>query len=364
MHEAGSVPEPPFDLYRFAFLLAALTAIRAIGFPLQIWQGDFSQHASELIFGFMLLQLFGFMLKALPRRTGGPILTAAMVRAILIAQAVGFLVGLADLQIGAQLRALIGFAAVAAISASAIRSRCKSTYPLLALAAAHAGTGILAAFKLWPGAIMLGFCLILAICLEVGNRIFPMVVDAGRMRDGMPSRSLPPVWLAHTQQVLSMATLVLWAFDLPYTIVAFGAGISGLVWLIRIAPWQAFHHAGVAFMTLAVTAKRLGFLLLSIQAWPGSALPIAVPLHVLAIGGLASLAVAIATSIVRKRNGRSFQRSILCSSTYACLAAALLLRLVYALSPEWTAALHGSQAFWISGFCGYAMLLLRRARPG
>ncbi len=361
------MPEPTtptravFDYFRIAFFLAALTAIRAIAFPSEIWQGDYSRHANELIFGFMLVQLFGFMLKALPRWVGRPILSPPLIRLFLTAQALAFLLGLHDLALGAQLRSIIGLAGVAALSITAMRARAIQAFPLLALATAHAGTGIVAAFDLWPGATMPGFCLILAICFEVGNRIFPMVIDSGRTRDGRPSRPLPPAWLSLTQRITSLLTLLLWAFDLPYALPAALAGISGMLWLIRIVPWHAFHYGGVSFMTFAMVSKRIGFLLLFIQAMPGSTMPLAVPQHVLAIGGLASLAVAIATSMVRKRNGQSFQRSLLGTATYFCLACALAQRVGYALYPEYgLGQLHTAQAFWLAGFAGYAVLVLRR----
>jgi uncharacterized protein involved in response to NO len=361
MPEGKAQTQAPFDYFRIAFFLAALTAIRAIAFPLDIWQGDYSRHANELIFGFMLVQLFGFMLKALPRWVGRPILAPPLIRLFLAAQAVAFLLGLHDFSLGAQLRSIIGLAAVAALSVTAIRARAIMAFPLLALAAAHAGTGIIAAFDLWPGATMLGFCLILAICFEVGNRIFPMVIDSGRTRDGRPSRPLPAGWISLTQRTSSLLTLLLWAFDLPYTLAAAIAGISGMAWLILLAPWHAFRHGGVRFMSFDMLSKRVGFLLLSIQAMPGSTMPLAVPQHVLAIGGLASLAVAIATSMVRKRNGQSFQRSFLGTATYLCLAGALALRVGYAIYPEHgQGLLHAAQAFWLVGFGGYAVLVLRR----
>lgn len=361
MPEANAPAKPPFDYFRIAFFLAALTAIRTIVSPIEIWDGDFSHHANEMIFGFMLVQLLGFMLKALPRWVGRPILAPHLIRLILVAQALAFLLGLHDLALGAQLRSIVGLSAIAAFSVTAIRARATQAYPLLGLAAAHAGTGIIAALDLWSGATMLGFCLILAICFEVGNRIFPMVIDSGRTRDGRPSRPLPPAWLSLTQRITSLLTLLLWAFDLPYGPVAALAGISGLLWLIRIAPWHAFHYGGVSFMTFAMVAKRIGFLLLSIQALPGSPIPLAVPQHVLAIGGLASLAVAIATSMVRKRNGQSFQRSLLGTATYFCLACALAQRIGYAFHPEYgLSQLHTAQAFWLAGFAGYAVLVLRR----
>jgi|GEM_PF-1554087 len=361
MPEGNAQTQAPFDYFRIAFFLAALTAIRAIAFPSEIWQGDYSRHANELIFGFMLVQLFGFMLKALPRWVGRPILAPSLIRLFLFAQAIAFLLGIYDLSLGAQLRSIIGLTAVAALSATAIRAQAVMAFPLLALASAHAGTGIIAALDLWSGATMLGFCLILAICFEVGNRIFPMVIDSGRTRDGRPSRPLPAKWISLTQRISSLLTLLLWAFDLPYALAAALASISGIIWLAQIAPWHAFQYGGVRFMSFAMLSKRVGFLLLAIQAWPGSTMPLAVPQHVLAIGGLASLAVAIATSMVRKRNGQSFQRSFLGTTTYLCLAGALALRVAYALYPEHgLGLLHGAQGFWLAGFAGYAVLVLRR----
>ncbi|MNL31162.1 hypothetical protein D3C87_1529370 [compost metagenome] len=65
--------------------------------------------------------------------------------------------------------------------------------------------------------------------------------------------------------------------------------------------------------------------------------------------------------MVRKRNGQSFQRSFLGTTTYLCLASALALRLGYAVFPEHgPGLLHAAQVFWLAGFAGYAVLVLRR----
>lgn len=360
MAETAASSKAPFDLYRLAFFLAALTAIRAIGFPPDIWGGDFSHHANELIFGFMLVQLFGFMLKALPRWIGRPVLGNCPTCSLLAAQALVFAIGCMDLHLGAQLRSIVGLIGVIALSINAIRARSRRTYPLLALAIAHAGTGIIAAYDLWAGATMLGFCLILAICFEVGNRIFPMVIDAGRSRDGLRPPSTPSPWLLMIQRLASHMTLLLLAFGLPCGVPAAVAGVGGFAWMIHIAPWQAFRNGGVRFMTFAMAAKRAGFLLLAVDGSMGLQLSSAVAIHVLAIGGLASLAVAIATSIVRKRNGRSFHHSALGTATYACLAAALAWRVAYAFYPEMNSLLHASQTFWLFGFAGYAVLVMQR----
>ncbi|MBP0575315.1 NnrS family protein, partial [Mycobacterium tuberculosis] len=71
-------------VYRYAFILAAVAALKPVLPPVT---ADIAGHHLELIFGFLPLQLFGFLSAALPRWIGRPLLPAPLAVVLLVLHA-------------------------------------------------------------------------------------------------------------------------------------------------------------------------------------------------------------------------------------------------------------------------------------
>ena len=352
-----SAPEP----FRVAFLLAALTAARAIG-P---WFGDPATHADELIFGFLVLQLFGFLLVALPRWIGRPLGPAPAIWLVLAAQGAAFLLGFHDLELAGRLRSLIGLAGVALLLANTPAGKTAATFPVLLLAGLHAGLGVGRYTFDWAGSTMAGMALILLICLEVSNRVGAALVAVARERAGRPPRPALPGWLRLAERASAALALVLFGLDGPAGLPALIAGLLGGHWLWHQRVWQIKPYAGVVIMVVGMVWKRVGLLLLAAWSFGVGDVPQLAVIHVLTIGGLATLAIGIATSIVRKREKRSLTPSGLANLTYAAIIAAMAARVGGALVPDWHDGLvMTGRWLWLTAFTGYFAFVIAHAfRP-
>ncbi|WP_237153115.1 NnrS family protein [Oryzibacter oryziterrae] len=349
----------PTESYRLAFVLAALTALRAIGPGF----GDITTHAQELIFGFLGIQLFGFMLVALPRWIGRPLAKPLIIQSLLLLHALAFGLGFLSLPAAAMARSAIVLCAILIFSVSAFRARSWKSLPVLMLAGLHASAGVTAAWCDWPPATMVGLAAILAICLEISNRIGVAVIEVARTRSGRPANPPPPRWLGQIQRLSSLAALALWAVDRPSAILCFLAAASGFIWLWRLRAWETPPFGGVLLMILGMFWKRLGFLLLGLQTSLLPDLPPSVPIHAFTIGGLASLAMAIASSIVRKKNGEAFKANRLADLGFLAMALVPFTRIDAALQPEaMESLLDITRWIWLLAFTAYAAFLLRRPK--
>ena len=198
------------DPFRVAFVLAALTAVRAIGPDIVPGIGDIATHPNELIFGFFSIQLFGFLTVALPRWIGKPITPAPALWAVLGAQAIAFLWGCFDLEMGGVLRALATLSGVVLLLSTTPPGKTVETLPILALAALHALIGIAAFLHGWSGATMAGLAVIVLICIEVSNRIGIAVLAVARERAGYPKLTPVPALIALPQRAFTILALALW----------------------------------------------------------------------------------------------------------------------------------------------------------
>lgn len=145
------------DPFRVAFVLAALTALRAIGPDIAPGIGDITTHPNELIFGFFGIQLFGFLTVALPRWIGRPITPAPMLWAVLVAHAATFLWGCFDPELAGLLRALVTLCGVILLLSRSLRparrrKHCRSSAlpPLHGLIAIPAFLGAGGPRPPWP----------------------------------------------------------------------------------------------------------------------------------------------------------------------------------------------------------------------
>ena len=348
------------DPFRVAFVLAALTALRAIGPEIAPGVGDVASHPDELIFGFFTLQLFGFLTVALPRWIGRPLAPPWLLWGVLAAHAVAFLWGSVDLHTGGVLRALVGLSGVVLLLAAVPPGKTAETLPILGLAALHTLLGVAAFLYGWPGATMAGLAVIVLICIEVSNRIGIAVLAVARERAGYGKLKPVPAWIALPQRAFTILALALWGLGWNAGWPALAACLFGTAWLVHIEPWRIKPYAGCVIMAVGLLWKRLAMLLLAVMDLGlADVSPFAV-IHAFAVGGIATLAIAIATSIVRKKDKRSLMPSLLADIIYLAITAAAVARVGAAVD----AGLHdeliaAGRWSWAIAFVGYILFTLR-----
>ena len=346
------------DPFRVAFVLAALTALRAIGPGI----GDIATHPNELIFGFFGIQLFGFLTVALPRWIGKPITPTPALWLILMVHAVAFFWGCVDLETGGILRGLATLSGVVLLLASTPPGKTAATLPILALAALHALIGIAAYLYAWPETTMAGLAVIVLICIEVSNRIGIAVLSVARERAGYPKLTPVPAVIALPQRGFTILALTLWGLGWNAGWPALAAFLFGMAWLAHIQPWRIKPYGGCVILAVGLVWKRLAFLLLALQDLGIADISPFAIIHAFAVGGLATLAIAIATSIVRKKDKRALMPSLLADAIYLAIAGAAIARVGAALDFElYDTLIPAARWSWAIAFLGYILFTLRGA---
>ncbi|MCM5556485.1 NnrS family protein [Pleomorphomonas sp. JP5] len=350
------------DPFRVAFVLAALTALRAIGPDVAPGIGDIATHPNELIFGFFSIQLFGFLTVALPRWIGRPITPAPMLWAVLIAHAAAFAWGCIDLDQAGFLRALVTLSGVVLLLSVTPPGKTAETLPILGLAALHGLIGIPAFLYGWPEATMAGLAVIVLICIEVSNRIGIAVLAVARERAGYPKLKPVPTFIALPQRVFTILALALWGLGWNAGWPALAAFVFGVAWLVHIQPWRIKPYAGCVILAVGLVWKRLAFLLLALKDLDiADVSPFAV-IHAFAVGGLVTLAIGIATSIVRKKDKRSLMPSLLADIIYVAIASAAIARVGAAIDFSlYDTLIPVARWSWAVAFLGYVLFTLRGA---
>lgn len=344
------------DPFRVAFVLAALTAIRAIGPEI----GDIATHPNELIFGFFSIQLFGFLTVALPRWIGKPITPAPILWVILGAHAVAFVWGCVDLNTGGVLRALATLSSIVLLLSTTPPDKTAETLPILGLAALHALIGIAAFLHNWPGATMAGLAVIVLICIEVSNRIGIAVLAVARERAGYPKLKPVPALIALPQRIFTIIALALWGLGWNAGWPALAAFLFGVGWLVHIEPWRIKPYAGCVVLAVGLVWKRLAFLLLALMDLGVADISPFAVIHAFAVGGLATLAIGIATSIVRKKDKRSLMPSVLADIIYVAIAGAAIARVGAALDFQlYDTLIPVARWSWAIAFLGYILFTMR-----
>ncbi|MBS1183121.1 MAG: hypothetical protein H6Q99_3001 [Proteobacteria bacterium] len=346
------------DPFRVAFVLAALTALRAIGPEI----GDIATHPDELIFGFFGIQLFGFLTVALPRWIGRPITPVPALWAVLAAHAAAFVWGCIDLQTGGVLRALATLSGVVLLLSATPPGKTAETLPILALAALHAVVGVIAFLPGWPDMTIPGLAIIVLICMEVSNRIGIAVLAVARERAGYPKLTPVPAYIALPQRAFTALALALWGLGWNAGWPALAAFVFGTAWLVHIQPWRIRPYAGCVILAVGLLWKRLALLLLALaDLGIADISPFAI-IHAFSVGGIAMLAIAIATSIVRKKDKRSLMPSPLADVIYLAIAAAAVARVGAAIDFElYDTLIPLARWSWAVAFLGYILFTLRGA---
>ena len=364
----------PFYLLASAFaaLSIALWALQFSGWLSHPYLSGPLWHAHELLFGFALAVVVGFLLTAGRNWSGHDTLTGVP------------LMALAALWVAARVLVLTPFGWAAAIANTA--------FPLAAAIALavpfYAGrnkrnyffVGLLLVMSLavlaihlvqlqvihLPGllGIQVGLDVLLFIMAVMAGRVVPMFTNSGIA--GVNARRKP--WLEKLALGSLLALLVADAAQLHGMVLAALLILCTLAHLWRLALWQSWKtlrtpivwvlHAAY-FWIVASLALRVGFEL----GWVSASSAI----HALTVGGIGGLTIGMMTRTARGHTGRPLRADRVDTTCYALVLAAAVVRVVVPLvAPgELVHAVLCSALLWSGGFGLYAVRywpVLSRAR--
>jgi len=376
---AGPPATPPrgWPLLRLGFrpfyLGAAALACLAVPLWLAMWLGALPPplhrpallwHAHEMLFGFAVAVIVGFLLTAGKAWTGLATPRGAALGALALLWLAARVAALAAPPALFALLDLLLLPAVAAVLLTVLlRARNRRNLPLVAIlvglalanAAFHAAAaGLLAVSPL--SALHAGLALVVMVECIIAGRVVPAFTQS----------ATPGLRLA-ARPALDRAALACTAGGLALWVAAPDGG--GLAWsgaglLAGAAALHAWRQAGWA---PGVTRRRpILWILHAAHAWlplglallalaMAGVLPVSAGVHALAVGATGGLIIGMVTRTARGHTGRPLQTQPLEVAAYALVMAAAVLRvLLPLLLPAWTVpALLAAGAAWSTAFALY-----------
>ncbi len=378
----------PFALgFRPFFLLAGVAAVLLILFWLLIYEGwvalpDYynrswfgnSWHAHEMLFGYAVAVVAGFLLTAArnwtkqPTISGVPLMLLALLW--LLARLLPFVAGV-PFAVVALIDLLFLPLLALALFIPVLRARQwrNIVFPLLALLLAGANLFFhYALFGLMTGGVRIGLVLglyvVLLLIVIMGGRVIPFFVELGA--PGAKSRSWPVV------EWLSIATLVMLAltelFHPDAVAIAAVAMVAAVVHGVRLAGWCSRAALRVPLLWVLLSGYGwlvIGFVLL-VLAVPFD-LPRSLAWHAFTVGAIGVLTIGMMSRVALGHTGRAMQPHWLMGYAFVLLNLAALVRVVMVVFwpgyYEQLVLIAGM--LWIFGFVLFVVIyapILMRAR--
>lgn len=373
--------------FRPFFLGAALWAVIAIGlwvamlttgFALPIRFAPLTWHVHEMLFGFVLAAVAGFLLTAIPEWTGRQPVSGKLLGLLcglwLLGRVDALCSGLPPLwlAIAADIAFPVALVAVVAREIVAAGGRRLMIVPVCALTLAQllmdlggeAGIGDLSAYG-WR----LGLAAILIQISVIGGRIVPAFTRNWLMRRG--EERVPPTAGIIDRAALGAlhAALIAWVFfpEARLTGLALFGGAAVNLW--RLSRWRGLAtraepivlvlHVGYAWLVIGVAA-------LGLAAWD-AAFPLSAAIHALTVGAIGTMILAVMTRATRGHTGRVLTADRTTTLIYVLVGFATVARITAAFATQthlsWLIA---AGALWVSAFglfaLRYAPFLLRPRR--
>lgn len=325
-----------------------------LGWPPMLW------HAHEMIFGFAMAGIAGFVLTAVPNWTGSPPVRGGY----LVFLAALWLAGRAAMWASAALPlsvvAAVDLAFVPALAAPAARALsipgARKNLPILVLlmlflvgnALTHAEVlGLLP--DVARSGLTLGLGMVLIMITLIGGRIIP-AFTTNALRQRGATRLPRKLAVLDALAIASVAaTVVAWLFGAA-AVPAFIAAALNAVRLLLWRPWATFFAPILWILHLGYAWLIAGLVLLGL-AGVADAVPQAAAIHALAAGAVATMLLAVMSRAALGHTGRPLVVHPATTAAYVLISLATLLRVCAALVPEINAAALGAAgAAWVVGF--------------
>ncbi len=379
-----ALPPPTFALWQLGFrpffLLASGFAALSIGlWALQLagalgrpYLGGALWHAHEMVFGFTLAVMVGFLLTAGRNWSGRPTLTGARLAA------------LAALWLAARVLVLtpFGWAALIANTAFPLAAAVALALPFIAAANRrnYFFVGLLVLMAGASLAVHLAELRVIALPGWLGIRVgldvalFIMVVMAGRVTPMFTNNGVPGAnatrraWLEKLALGTVLALLLADALQLGGAPLAALLALAAAAHLARWLLWQPWKTLGTPLVWVLHAAYLWIALHLALRSAAALGLVAASSAtHALTVGAVGGLVIGMMTRTARGHTGRPLRADPVDVACYALVLAAALVRvLVPLLVPTATSiAMLASAALWSAGFGLFALRywpVLSRAR--
>jgi uncharacterized protein involved in response to NO len=374
--------------FRPFFLGAALWACIAIALWLSALSGEIALtgdygarawHAHEMLFGFSSAVLAGFLLTAVPNWTGRLPVSGLPLLYLFLLWSAGRAALLASDVLGVMTAVLVDSLFLPALLVICVRevvagrkwADLKVVAGLGALSVANLCFHYEAIMDGGPDrSIRLATAAYVMLIVVVGGRMLPSFTRNWLNRFGRTD--FPVAYNRFDLAVIfySILAFALWVLDpesMATGIAAAGAAILHLARLLRWRGWTTLKEPLVTILHLSYAFVPLGFFAISATAFgltDGSS-----ALHVLTIGTIATMMIAVMTRATRGHTGRELTASRTTLVTYAAIIACAVVRPLTALLPDQAALVYAAAGLlWLLAFGTYLfeygpMLVAKRRAP-
>ncbi|MZR11626.1 short-chain dehydrogenase [Maritimibacter sp. DP07] len=358
--------------FRPFFLLASLFGATAIALWLAVWDGALSitsvfapvdWHVHEMIFGYGAAVVAGFLFTAVPNWTGRlptrgwPLATLALVW-IAGRLAVAGLLGLgpvAALVVDQLFLLLVGAMIAREIVAGRNWRNLKVLIPVTLFWVANIAFHVEA---LRTGVALTGhragIAILIFLIMLIGGRILPSFTRNWLVKAGHADRPVPFGRFDGFAIFTGVAALVFWvgaASGLTAALVMLMAAALHVARLLRWRGWLTWRSPLLLMLHVAYAFIPAGFTVAALSA-VGAATPAATA-HVLAIGAVASMTVAVMIRATLGHTGRPLEAGPFLTAAFAALVIATGLRVAAEVMP----GLHGAfvnmaGTLWVAAYLG------------
>ena len=319
-------------------------------------------HAHEMVFGFTLAVVVGFLFTAGRNWSGQPTPNGRRLMALAALWLAGRALVLTPwAAASAVVNAAFPLAAAVALAIPFWRSRNRRNYFFVGLLAlmglANLGLHLsqlgMLDLPAWLG-VQLALDVVLFIMSVMGGRVIPMFTNNGVAH----ANAVRHPWVEKLALGSVLALLVAGLLPLPSAVMASVAVLAALTHGTRLALWQPWAttrkplvwvlHVGYAWIVLHLALRAAAAL-----GW----VPMSAATHALTVGAIGSLVIGMMTRTARGHTARPLKADRADSCAYVLVLCAALTRVFLPLAwPAWTLpAILLSAGFWSAGFGLYAV---------
>jgi uncharacterized protein involved in response to NO len=319
-------------------------------------------HGHEMLFGFTMAVVAGFLFTAVRNWTGRPTPEGATLAAIVALWVTGRVFALTPWTTAAALAsALFPLVVAVAVAMPLVASGNRRNYFFVALlagvalAASLVHLSLLGAIQRPPRAgLQAGLDVVLFIVAVIGGRVIPMFTNNGVPGAGARRNA----WVERTALAALLALLAADVLALrgpALAALAFAAALAHLVRLALWNPWRTLRnplvwilHAAYAWIVVHLALRGLAEFGLVFEQ---------LALHALAIGAIGGMTLGMMTRTARGHTGRPLEAG---RAELACFVLVQLAALTRVFAPlvapaAYTASVAVSGALWSAAFAIYAV---------
>jgi uncharacterized protein involved in response to NO len=366
--------------FRAFFFAAGCWAALGMALWILVWRGAIVLptafapsiwHAHELVFGYGVAAVTGFLLTAIPNWTGRFPLQGGPLAGLVMLWLAGRIAVAVSALIGPELAAIIDVAFLIVLWAFVVREilagrnwrNLPMPLALAALALANAASHVDA---LSAYGIRGGIAILAALIGLVGGRIVPSFTRNWLARHGAAEMPAPFGALDRLMLALLVIALALWVVAPDWAGTGVAAGAAGIATVARFRRWRAQDTTPEPLLWVL----HLGYFWLAaglglIAAVPAWGVPPIVAIHALTAGAIGTMTLAVMTRASLGHSGRALTADLWTTLIYVLVTAAALARIAaHMFATHYAAWIDAAGGLWIAAFTlfavRYAPVLLRR----